>query len=57
MKAENLSGKKIRLILTNNFHYSGRVISEDELFLIIIDKFNKECRLSKKSIMSLEVME
>lgn len=58
MDAEhNLSGKKIRLILTNNFHYSGCVISDGDLFLIITDKFGKEVRISKKSILSLEVME
>lgn len=56
MKAENLSGKRVRLILNNNFHYSGVVVCEDEFFIILIDKFSKEVRLSKNSILSLEVL-
>ena len=54
-EAETLSGKKIRIILTNNFHYSGKVVSDDGYFLILIDKFGREVRIAKNSILSLEV--
>ena len=50
-------GKKIRLILKNGFHYSGEIISEDDLFLILNDKFGKEVQIAKSSLEVLEVME
>ncbi len=47
-------GKKVRLILKNQFHYSGIILGEDDLFLTIIDKFGVEVQIAKSSI---EIME
>jgi len=48
-------GKKIRIVLPNNIYYHGTVISEDDIFLTIIDKFQQEVRLNKNHIVSMEV--
>jgi len=49
-----LIGKKIRLILSNNFHYTGLVIDEDDKTLTIIDQKNSRVTISKFSIMLQE---
>lgn len=56
MKAESLSGKNVRLILKNNFHYTGKIIEDLDISLKIIDKFGKEVIVSKDSIQVLEVI-
>ena len=48
-------GSKVRIILVNNFHYSGTILSEDDLVLTIRDKFNAEVTLRKEDIQVLEV--
>lgn len=48
-------GKKVRVVLPNNIYYSGKVIFEDKDFVILIDKFGFEVRLTKKNIISFEV--
>lgn len=52
-----VSGKKIRLVLKNNFHYSGVVLKEDEKSITILDKFSKEVMISKDSISIWETVE
>jgi len=47
--------KKVRIVLPNNIFYSGTIISEDDIFVIIIDKFGEEVRLNKNHIVSMEV--
>ena len=47
-------GSQVRIILLGNFHYSGRVLDEDELFLTILDKFSKRVSLRKSEIQVLE---
>jgi len=49
-------GKQIKVELVNNHYYRGKVIFEDELFIIIIDMVNKKVQFSKNSILSLEVL-
>ncbi len=46
-------GKRVRIIMPNNICYHGKIISEDEIFVVIIDKFKEKVRLNKKHIISL----
>lgn len=48
-------GKVIKVELLNKFYYKGRVISDDDNFLKIIDLNNREVLINKKSIATLEV--
>ena len=50
-----LLDKKVNFVLPNNIFYLGKVISEDKIFFVIIDKFGKEIRLNKSHIISMEV--
>jgi len=52
-----LIGKKIRLVLSNNFHYNGIVIDEDDRTLTIKDLKNCIVTISKFSIILQEVLE
>ena len=47
--------KKVRIMLKNSICYHGVLIGEDDIFITIIDKFDKEVRLNKSQILSLEV--
>lgn len=51
------AGKKVKLILPNQIFYSGVILYEDNFFIFIRDKFEKEVRLSKSYIVSMEVLE
>lgn len=48
-------GSKVRIILTNGFHYSGVILSEDSNFITIRDKFGAEVTLRKNDCQILEV--
>jgi len=48
-------GKIIKVELLNKFYYKGKVIDEEDDFLILIDMNQKEVRINKNSIMCLEV--
>jgi len=50
-------GQKVRIILVGDRFYSGKIISEDENLVVIIDKFNSEVSVGKQSIISMEVLE
>ena len=52
----DLIGQKIRLVLTNNFHYSGKVINEDDKSIKIIDQKGSEVTISKFSIIIQEII-
>lgn len=52
----DLSGKIIKLILTNNFHFTGRVLEDLEDSIKILDKNNSEVTIKKGSIMLQEVL-
>lgn len=39
-----------KIILNNGHLYTGEIVSEDNFFIQIIDKFNLHVRLSKKEI-------
>lgn len=48
--------KVIKVELLNKFYYKGRVIDEDDSFIVLIDMNSKEVRINKQSIMTLEVL-
>jgi len=50
-EAETFIGKKIRLILTNNFHFSGMVLDCNDDTLTLKDKFNKNVSIKLSEIM------
>ena len=50
-------GSRVRIVLVNGFHYTGTILSEDDLILIIRDKFNSEVSLRKADIQILEVLD
>ena len=55
MEGKNSEGvKRIFIKTKSGRQYSGYYLSEDELFIYIIDKFDSEVRISLKEI---EVME
>jgi len=50
-EAEEYRGRRIRLILSNNFHYSGEVIDITSTSLIITDKFGVRVSINLADIM------
>ena len=56
MVAELLGGEKIKLILSNGFHYSGKVTEANEDQITIIDIKNAVVTISRRDIMVLEVL-
>ena len=48
-------GKRVRIILIGNHYYSGIVLSEDDSFITIRDKFSKQVSIQKNRIETLEV--
>jgi small nuclear ribonucleoprotein (snRNP)-like protein len=57
MTAQNRTGQRVRIILTGNRFYSGTILSEDNLLIVIKDKFGVEVSLGKSAIISMEVLE
>ena len=51
----DLIGKKIRLVLSNNFHYTGLVVDEDDRTITLRDLKNVLVTISKFSIILQEV--
>ena len=47
--------KKVRIMLPAGICYHGVILSEDDIFIIILDKFKKEVRLNKSNIISMEI--
>ena len=52
----NYLDKIIKVELLSKFYYKGKVIFEDEDFLVLIDMTNKEVRINRKAIACLEVL-
>lgn len=50
------TGSKVRIILIGDRYYSGKIISENERTLTIIDKFGNEVTIGKEALISLEVI-
>lgn len=49
--------KKIRLVLSNTYRFSGEVIKVTSDTILINDKFDKQVSLRLNDIISLEVLE
>jgi len=43
-------GVRVQIILSNNFSYTRVILSEDEFFIVIRDKFNERVSIGKKDI-------
>ena len=50
------TGQRVRIILVGDRFYSGKILSEEENLIVILDKFNNEVSLGKSSIISMEVL-
>lgn len=50
------TGSKVRIILVGDRYYSGKILSENELTITILDKFQNEVTIGKQSLISLEVI-
>ena len=53
---EDRQGKRVRIILMGDRFYSGKIISENELTITFLDKFNSEVTIGKSALISLEVL-
>lgn len=49
--------KEIRIFLQKGIVYHGKYISEDETFIIILDRYGKEVRINKSNIQNLEIQD
>lgn len=47
-------GLKVKIILTNNYYYIGKVIEADENSLDLIDMNNKRVSLKKEAILTIQ---
>ena len=54
MELINYIGFKVKVILTNNYYFIGKVISADENSLDLIDMKGKRVSLSKNSILTIQ---
>jgi RNase P/RNase MRP subunit p29 len=54
MELINYVGLKVKIILSNNYYYIGRVLSADENSLDLRDMNNKLVSVSKQSILSIQ---
>jgi len=43
-------GDRVQIILSNNFTYTGLILSEDNFFIVIKDKFGQEVSIGKKDV-------
>ena len=55
-EAQTYLKKKIRLVLSNTYRFTGKVIAVTSDTILINDKFNKRVSLRLKDIMSCEVL-
>lgn len=46
-------GKSVKIILSNNFHFTGIVLEVTEKTMIILDKFKQRTTLNKEDIVIL----
>lgn len=54
MELRSYINSYVHVELNNGFYYTGKVISADDDFLEILDKFGKKVSVAKSSIMSLK---
>lgn len=48
--------KMIKVELLNNHYYKGKVLEENENFIVILDINSRQVTINKSSIMCLEVL-
>lgn len=51
------AGTRVKILMKSNLHFNGVVISENQHFLEIKDKFNRYVSIGKSEIALLEVQE
>jgi len=56
-EAKTYLKKKIRLVLSNTYRFTGEVVEVTSDTILINDKFNKRVSLRLKDIVSCEVLE
>ena len=54
MDLVNYVGLKVKIILTNNYYYVGKVLDADENSLELIDMNGKRVSLSKQAILTIQ---
>ena len=54
-EAIKFKNKHIKIVLTNNYRYSGKVLDVNEDSLILLDKFGSEIILRLGNLMIVEV--
>lgn len=57
MDLVNYIGLKVKVILSNNYYYIGKVTNADENSIDIIDMNGKHVSLSKVAILSIQEVE
>lgn len=50
-EAKKHIGKQVRILLSNNFHYSGKILDVSEDTLVLLDKFSQEVSLRLQDVM------
>ena len=50
-------GARVQIILSNNFSYTGVILSEDNFFIVIKDKFGERVSIGKKDIQVIKEVE
>lgn len=49
-------GLFVQIILSNNFSYTGKILEEDNFFIILKDQFGKQISIGKKDIQVIKEM-
>lgn len=57
MELNNYIGLKVKIILSNNYYFIGKVLSADESSIEIIDIKGKRVSLRKEMILSIQEVE
>ncbi len=54
MELINYVGLRVKIVLTNDYYYVGKVLSADENSIDLIDMKDKKVSLSKIAILSIQ---
>ncbi len=54
MEFKKYEGKRIKVVLLNNYIYQGEVLKADDDWIEMLDKYNDEKLISTKSISTVE---
>ena len=53
-EAINLLGKKIQVVISNQFRYKGKVLQVNEDSLVVLDKFSNKVSINLNEIVVLQ---